>query len=115
MNSFTLRQTNHRDFAVIEVEGYYAAEAGQETKTIVAELLANDRINIIMDFSACRLINSPGVVAIMQVAMEVVEDFGGKLVLVGLDDLKVTVLEMAGVIPLADNAKDLDQAAMILA
>ena len=47
--------------------------------------------------------------------MQVVEDFGGRIVLVGLDELKLTVLEMAGVLPLAEKADNLDQALMILA
>ena len=115
MDSYTLNLRDHQQIPIIAVTGYFAAEAGQESRTVVRELLEKGQTRISMDFSECRLINSPGVVAIMQIAMQFVEDYSGRIVLVGLDDLKITVLEMAGVLPLAETADSLDQAAMILA
>lgn len=112
---FDLHTALDSDPPVLTVEGYVAAEAGLAMLAVVDQLLESGRRKIILDFSKCSLINSPGVVAVLQITLKVVEDFQGDIVLVGLNDLQNTVMEMAGVLPVASQAADLDEARAILA
>lgn len=95
---------------ILEMHGYYGPEAGNRTRELVQGLLQKGQIRMVFDLSPCKLINSPGVVAIMKLTMEIVEDFQGDLAITGLDNLKFTVLDMAGVFPMASRAMTREEA-----
>lgn len=101
---FSVDLKNEDGVPVLELHGYYGSDAGTRTREVVQSLLQKGQTHLIFDFSPCKLINSPGVVAIMKITMEIVEDFQGDLAITGLDNLKFTVLDMAGVFPMASRA-----------
>ncbi|MBI3038319.1 STAS domain-containing protein [bacterium] len=88
--------------SVISVNGYYEKELGAQVFQQADALLQKGKINFIIDFSACTLINSPGVASLLTLTMKVSQDFRGRVFIVGLDALKTKVLNMAGVSSLAE-------------
>ena len=99
MNSFSLQASSVQGFPVVHLAGYLAADSREPFFALVEERLEKGEIRMVFDFSGCTLINSPGVVVLMDLAYRVVEDFKGQLVLTGLDELKMRVLKIAGVFP----------------
>ncbi|MBF0407790.1 MAG: hypothetical protein HQM10_10575 [Candidatus Riflebacteria bacterium] len=97
-------------FPILLVKGYFSGDTGAQMEKIVDELLQKNNLFIIIDFSNCKLINSPGVVALMSVTMKVTDDFQGKLCIVGIDELKTSVFVLAGILPQAGTAKNQEEA-----
>ena len=87
---------------VVFVKGYCGQEAGQKLVATVDKVLRNGDIKMVIDFSECRLINSPGSVGVMDATLKIVDDFKGKVCVTGLDDIKIQVFKMVGVFPLAE-------------
>ena len=104
MNSFSLEASSIQGFPVIRLAGYLAADSREPFFALVEERLEQGEIRMVFDFSGCTLINSPGVVVLMDLAYRVVEDFKGRLVLTGLDELKMRVLKIAGMFPRIQSA-----------
>lgn len=113
--SFTITSGEKDGVTIFSFSGYCTADAGIHLSGMVEELMQTPRKGIVWDFSACRLINSPGVVALMDVAMRIVDDFKAALVITGADATQISVFRMAGVIPVADLANDLDEAVKMAA
>jgi len=111
---FTVDLKSDEGIPILEIHGYYGPEAGIRTHEVVQSLLQKNQNRIIFDFTACKLISSPGVVALMKMTMEIVEDFQGDLAIAGLDNLKFTVLDMAGVFPMAIRAMSRQDAIRLL-
>ncbi|NLI75043.1 MAG: hypothetical protein GX442_01220 [Candidatus Riflebacteria bacterium] len=101
---FSIDLRHEEGVPVLEMHGYFGQDAAARVQEIVTGLLAKGQIRMVFDFTPCKLINSPGVVGIMKVTMQIVEDFQGDLAITGLDNLKFTVLDMAGVFPMAQRA-----------
>jgi len=99
---------------VVAVTGYLAKEGGVLLKDCVYKLLAAGKIRILVDFSACSVISSPGVSAVLDIVCRTHEDHNGTCVLVGLDGTKKRFLTMMGVLPMAYEADAVDQAIAIL-
>ncbi|MBF0544757.1 MAG: hypothetical protein HQM08_10005 [Candidatus Riflebacteria bacterium] len=110
MNSFEIEVKEIRNTQIIQIKGYFSADAGKNVNDLIDDLLRKNKLDFIIDFSVCKLINSPGVVALMDSTMKIVDDYKGKLFFIGVDDLKVSVFKMAGVFPLAGKATSLDEA-----
>ncbi|RCK78114.1 MAG: hypothetical protein OZSIB_1763 [Candidatus Ozemobacter sibiricus] len=111
---FSIELKSEAGLPVLEMHGYFGQEAAARAREILVDLLAKGQTRIIFDFSPCKLINSPGVVGIMKLTMEIVEDFQGDLAITGLDNLKFTVLDMAGVFPMAQRATSRAEAIRLL-
>ncbi len=109
MEPFTVTQKEMEGISILGVGGYFAADAGRKVQEKVGALLKDGKVYIILDLSACKAINSPGVASVMDVTMKILDDFKGKLVLVGLNRLMVSVFTMAGIIPLAETGTDVSE------
>lgn len=101
MNTYTLSHVDRDGIAVISVTGYFSVPTGKELHALVDDLVRGGCTRYIVDFSECKLINSPGMVLMMELAMKIIDDHRGALVLTGLDTFKVSVFTMTGVLPLA--------------
>lgn len=110
MNSYEFDVTATDGIPTIFVKGYFTEEAGLKAQDLVRELLEKKMVSLIMDFSECKLINSPGVVEMSNLTIVVIDEYKCKLVLTGLDDLKVSVFEMVGILPMADQAQTISDA-----
>ncbi len=82
---------------VIGVTGYFTKETG-DALTAVAEQHARDgRLRVVVELTKCGLINSPGVVALMNLAIRFKDDYKGSLILVGVHEPMTSVLKIVGV------------------
>ncbi len=95
---------------VIAITGYFSKEGGEAVEAKINASLDGGRKKIVLDMSGCTVINSPGIAKLMEMAMKVIDDFQGALILVGLDNSKKQFLGMTGVLPLAGTAATLDEA-----
>ncbi len=104
MAEFTVESRQKGEVEILICRGYLNREGGAGLRKAVEEKLERSRIFFVMDFSECTGLNSPGVGEIMGIAIFVTEDFRGKLILCGLDDLKRKVFDMAGIFQNAQEA-----------
>ncbi|MBF0543005.1 MAG: STAS domain-containing protein [Candidatus Riflebacteria bacterium] len=104
MENFSYTIKENGTVVEVEITGYFDGKAGATVKEAIWEFLRKKKNLLLIDFLNCKIINSPGLAALMNITLGITDDFRGKLVLTGLDELKQNVLEMAGVIPLAETA-----------
>lgn len=109
MKPFDMDQKTIDGMIVFHIKGYFSDYAGKKMQDTVDEHLKSGAAAFVFDFSGCPLINSPGIVAIANIAMKIVDDFRGRIVLCGLDDLKTSVLNVAGVFPTAEYSGTLEE------
>ena len=110
MEPFTVELKDMQGIPVIEISGYYNAEAGDRAKELVAGLLGQRKNRMVFDFSKVVAINSPGVTRLMDLSFEVIDDHQGKIVLAGLNALTVKVLTLANILPMVDAAPTVEAA-----
>lgn len=96
--------------AIISVKGYFQKEAGLALKEKLLPILKAGTTRIVVDFTLCELINSPGVAQLLWLVLRISEDFLGKPVFFGLSPLISEVFTMAGVLPIAQQAPDRERA-----
>ncbi len=108
--SFAITSREQDGVPIFAFSGYCTAEGGRQAAALVEQVMQAPRRGMVWDFSSCRLINSPGVVALMEVALRVVDDFRCRLVITGVDATQISVFRMAGVFPVADLAPSLEDA-----
>jgi len=99
-----------QQFPIIIIKGYLARDAGDKLIAQVEKLAGEQMSNFIFDLSQCKVISSPGVAAIMSITFKVLDDYQGKVVLLGLDQFKIQVLKMSRVIPMAHSVDTLQEA-----
>jgi hypothetical protein len=114
LSSYEVILQEQSGVTVVKAKGYFSVEAGKTALAGVEGLLEMGKLLFVLDFSECAIINSPGIVAIMDLTYRIVEDFQGKLVLSGLDQLKKNVLKMAGVLAKAQVAESISEGLNVL-
>lgn len=110
MATFDLEQKIVEDVPVFILKGYLEKDAGKRLNQLADDLFAKGGTALILEFSACSLVNSPGVAALLELSLKVVDDFKGKLLFVGLDSLKSRVFHMANLFRFAQKAESLSAA-----
>ncbi len=106
MASFTLKTSEQGGVLIVEIQGYFAGDAGAALQTLADEQCRAGRLKILLDFSACNVVSSPGVAALMEITLRITEDFQGKTAMCGLDTLKRNVFSMAGITSIAPECAD---------
>ncbi len=96
MAGFDVTQELVEDVPVLRVKGYYEKPAGQRVNEIAEKLCQEGRTTLIIDFSLCDVLSSPGVAAIVELAVDLADNHDGTLILCGLDKLKEKVLGLVG-------------------
>ena len=99
--------------SLIGISGYYNEDGGRELRRTVEGILRSGKNRIVVNFANCTGINSPGVAVMIELAVLITEDFRGKMVLCGLDELKKKVFNLAGILGLAQVAVGETQAAEV--
>jgi hypothetical protein len=109
-DAFSISRETREGIPVFYVTGYFAEKAGNELLACCEPHLAAHRHRLVVDLGRCQVINSPGLVRLMDLTVTVVEDHQGTLVLTGLSELHTSLMELGGVFPLAWQAPDVDEA-----
>ena len=114
MAPFRVRLVTGSPAPVIALEGYVAKDAGQALQNLVEEALNMSPKGIVIDFSASEVISSPGVAVLLDVVLHVVDDGQIPCILVGLNQSQANLMEMTGVLPIADMAPSREAALALL-
>lgn len=112
--SSTITVSERQDTLILGISGYFTLETGDELQEKAREAFRRGRLRFVFDFSKCELINSPGVAGMMDLCLRILDDFRGKAVICGLDELKNSVFKMVGILPLVEAAETVDEAIDIL-
>jgi hypothetical protein len=99
---------------VFQVSGYFSQESGDQLVDRVRPFLLNGQTSVVVDFSECSNINSLGVSRLYVLALMIADDFVGNLYLTGLDSIKISVLTISGIFPLATPASSVDEACRMI-
>jgi len=110
MEHFEIVIVENGNITVFTVKGYFEEKAGKELAKEADRYLQQGRFILIIDFAECLVISSPGIAALIDLALLVIDDYKGRVILSGLDRLKTSVLSMSGVIPLAEVAPSIEDA-----
>lgn len=110
MPGLILTIENKPNCVIIRLDGYLDGETGQQLQQLLEDLLCRGTRGMVLDFSTCTSINSLGVSCLLEIVIRITEDFGGKLVFVGLNDLQRRVMVLSGIIPMAISAPTLVEA-----
>lgn len=100
MKEYKIEKKELDGVSILGVWGYFDEKAGEEVSDSIDELLEKGSFLFVMDFSDCKVINSPGIAAVIGSAWRILDDHKGQLVLCGLDSLKTSVLTLAGLLPM---------------
>lgn len=114
MENFQITSEKNDDYFLIRLSGYFNAEAASEFAAVISEALESGMCNFIADFEKCGSVNSPAVAQVLDSCIQIVEDHDGAFVIFGLNSLKRSFFEMAGIFQLAASASSLEEAVGII-
>jgi len=114
MSNYEITITETQEIPVVKVQGFLNDLVGDEVCVSVGKILRDGKINVILDFSQCKVINSPGASCISELVWTINDDFHGKIVFCGLDKLKQNVFNLIGIIPPAIEVNTLSEALDLL-
>lgn len=115
MENFFIRLDETHPFPVFHIQGYFSEEAGIKLTEEATGLFRGRKVRLAIDFSECFAINSPGIAALMDLSLVATDDFKGKIILSGLNEMSTKVLSVSGVIPFIDSAPTFSEALKKLA
>ena len=115
MESYHIEHSQEGDIGLVRIQGYFNAEAATDLQKAGEEILAKKILKIVLDFSACPSVNSPGAVAILDFCLKVTDDFRGRVIIFGLNQLKQSFFEMVGIFPVATYQPSWEEAKRALA
>jgi anti-anti-sigma regulatory factor len=111
MNNFVVHSAElSPSVAVIHIEGFFSGSAGESLAGTARALLTKGFTKLILEFSLCKIITSPGLAHLLQILMEAIDDFKGEIIFSGLDRQKTLLMDMTGILPMADTAANLEEA-----
>ena len=108
--SATINLAETDGIPIFTVSGYFDEDLGKELNVKADPLLVQGKTRLIIDLSKSPVVNSLGVAQLLDLTVRVVEDFAGKLYLVGVAPVVVKVLKLAGVLPQAELVDSLPAA-----
>lgn len=114
MEVFELKTSERDGIPVLHVEGYFGEEAGNKAREQVLAWLGKSRVDIIVDFSKCNVINSLGISCLFDFTLKVCEDNQGKLFLAGMNQLMKEVVSLSGISSFAIEVSDISSALLKL-
>jgi hypothetical protein len=93
---------------------YFAGETGQELHQQVAQLFQQGSNRLVIDFRACKVVTSPGISSLMDLALKLGDDYRGKMAFANLDQVKTQVFTLVGVVPLVPLAQTVEEAVALV-
>lgn len=114
MEGFEIQVQENGSSLEVIIQGYFNKEAGQALQGKLLPLLQKGVRKVLIDLAQCTLVNSPGVSYLLDMTIQVKEDFLGRLVLSGFSPLMDEVFTMAGIFPIAQKAATIADARTLL-
>ncbi len=114
MDNEQLVTSDRSGIPVFSFIGHCKAEGIECLSDKLQTLAVSGQKKFIFDFSACKLLNSPAMGELLDAILLVDRDYDGHVVVCGLDSLKETLFTISGIIPIAQEAQDIDAAASML-
>ncbi len=114
MDNLQLKIDTASNIPVFSFIGHCKVEGIAELANWLGELARKGSTRYVFDFSACKLINSPAMGELLDAILLIDRDFEGHIVVCGLDSLKETLFTISGIIPIAQEAKDIAAAIKLL-
>ena len=108
MASAEMRTHVVENIPIIQVSGYFEATTGEQVLSAGKTLLKKGKTALVLDISGCKVVNSPGISAILDLVLVVQDEFQGSIAIVGVNKLQHSVFEMAGIIPMAHLAESIE-------
>lgn len=101
--------TEEKGFPVVRFKNYCTNETLEGLATKVGHLCDKDKNRLVFDFSACEVINSLGMAALLETLM-IVQDYEGKVLISGLNAIQQKFFGLTGVFSLSTQAEDINSA-----
>ena len=92
----------------VKLKGYATENQFEAVQTNLLPFLQEGKNRILLDFSDCTLINSPGLSALIELILTVKEDYFGRLMVSGLPPLFEDVFSIAGLLDMVERSATLD-------
>lgn len=103
--------TRNESLIIVRIEGYFNEELGKRLEQEILLLLNSaGGERVILDMSACVLVNSPGVSYLFDLSIKVSEDFIGWIGFCNLTPFLHDVLSLAGILAIAEEGTTLEDA-----
>ncbi len=97
MEKFTIQATKQEEIPILSVTGYFEKAAGEEVLRQAEKLFSRGDLFLVLNLSDCDVLSSPGVSLIVELAIDAMDNYDGKLIICGLDKLKEKVLTLVGI------------------
>ncbi len=108
--NFSIKVEEAEPVVSLRVTGYCNETVGREMVTALKAPLKEGKVNVVVDFSKCDLINSQGVSALFDLTISVREDHLGRVIFSGLSPLMIEVFSLSGLLPLVEVVNDVGAA-----
>ena len=95
---------------VFSLPTYFSVEAGEALQHQVTQRFQQGHKFFVLDLQSCNVVNSQGITAILDMAMKIVDDYCGALTMANLDDTKVEVFSLVGLIPMIQHFPSVEEA-----
>lgn len=102
MSPFEVTSALQDGIPILRVTGYYEKPAGQKVAELAEGFCSEKKYEIVLDLSGCAILTSPGVSTIVELAIDLADNYSGKLIICGLDKLKDHVLTLVGIQTMAE-------------
>ncbi|MBF0408192.1 MAG: STAS domain-containing protein [Candidatus Riflebacteria bacterium] len=110
MSNFELLSEMKDGIQILKLSGYLGPTDVKNFESEVMTMLREKKNYIIMDFSNCSIVTSPGIAKILELSTKIEEVFFGRLAFTGLDKLKIRTFTIAGLLPSIPNEPGLSEA-----
>lgn len=100
----------YKGIPIFSISGYFSEELGKKLLQQGIEQMKKKIPGIVVDLEKCKIVTSPAVGFLLDLAMKIVDDFHGKMVFSGLNRIKESTFQMAGIVPIAMVAESIDSA-----
>lgn len=102
------------EIPVITISGYFDEDLGRALAKETGKCLQNGKRHFLFEFSGCPLINSLGISHLLEITIQISEDYQGVLVLIAVPQVVRKVLKLASIVPQAKMAESIQEALAIL-
>lgn len=114
MSQFRLDQTVNGNILVLATHGYIEENAAAQLVELVNKKLDEGSTRFVLDLTDSKVVASPGLAGVLDICIRIVDDFGGRVVICGLDKMKENVFSMAAIFQYAEKTPTQPEAVALL-
>jgi len=112
--AFQISVQEKQGLPVVTITGFFGEEAGDRLLPMVQGFLSQGKAAVILDFTGCTVIASPGIGSLIEITGIAVTEMKRRIAFTGLDAFKIKVLSMVRVTELAQVAPTVNEALTLL-